>query len=224
MITNRKVRYNMKKFLLLSILFIILSIVISSISPQIKAQERTIDSSEKTYESMDDGIRIKYPAAWSFNSETFHPNLIVTFHPPPIDASKILAQIINDLRDQDQATLEKKLQSILGSSASISLWVFPSSNQPLSNYVKEKMEEIQETAPKFNKLTNIQFVYIGAGESIPAYQLSYMFDLGGENKGVKTIWTIHNGKAYQFIYLADLEIFTSHLSSIEVMIHSLKFI
>ena len=155
----RGVRDNIKEFPLLSILFIILSIAISLIYPQTVAQESTVDSSINeflVYENTADGIRIKYPADWNIcgDSQALSQHgfvcppisdklssLIVTFHPPPKDASDILSGIIKDLRTQNQSTLERNLERTFGSSASLSVWVFPSTNQPLDNHVNEKIKE-----------------------------------------------------------------------------------
>jgi hypothetical protein len=245
---------NMKKLPLLSILFIILSIAISSIYPQTMAQGSTIDSSVNEflpYENSADGIRIKYPADWNVceDSQTLTPgfvcpplsitlsSLIVTFYPPPIDASDILSEIIEKLRTH-QSILEEYLENRLGSSVSLSVWVFPSDSQSLTNHVSEKMKELEnKTAyPEFNIVNN---TYVTIGGSVPAYELSYTLGLPEilvedgsvtylyddlEDKRVMEIWTIHDGKAYQFTYLAHPDIYSEYEQIIRHMIYSIEFI
>lgn len=245
---------NMKKLAILSVLFIILSIAISSIYPQIMAQESTIDSSVSeflTYESTADGIRIKYPADWNVceDSQTLSQHgfvcppiletldsLIVTFHSPPKDASDILSELIEGLRTQDQS-MERNLENTLGNSSSLSVWVNSSSNQPLINHVNEKIKELNLTAPNF-KIIRSQPSPIGAG--IPAYELSYTFDLPEivveddgnvtyllddvKEKQAMEVWTIHDSKIYQFTYLADRSIYDMYEPIILDMIRSLEFI
>jgi len=245
---TKDVRNNIKKLPLLSILFIILSIEISSINPQTMAQE-------STYENIADGIRIKFPADWNGceDNRTLTPqqdfvcapaitlsSLILTLYPPPMDATDILSKIIEDLRTQDQSTLERNLERELGSSASLSVWVFPSSNQPLSNHVDEKIKELKNKAayPEFNEVSPKRYLTIGG--SVPAYELVYTLGLPEilveddgsvtylyddlEDKQVMEIWTIHDGKVYQFIYLAHPDIYPAYLRTILDIINSVEFI
>jgi len=190
-----------------------------------------------TYENSKYGFRISYPANWACQQPSLPLSsqpLIITLCPirQNIDSYTIHSLLGDIMAQRDELSVENKLNDALERTASLSIWVFPSFNQPLDRYVNDKIRELQGyssnnnvdslgSAPDFN-LIHITPNY-NIGNNIPAYEVDYSFTLEGHEKQVKAIWTIKGDQAYEFVYLSDPSIYSTYLPVAQSIVNSFEF-
>src|SRR6476646_2076481 len=123
---------------------IVMFCIISTSNRQISAQQDTMDSSANpnlSYENTYYGIKISYPANWACSqqegqqpdSSASSESLIIMLCPPRenIDSDLIHSLTTGILAHQSESDLENQIDKALGRTASLTLWTFPSFNQPL---------------------------------------------------------------------------------------------